>query len=97
MHFQKRDYFGTGAYIDHSLGIGYDTALFSGSILFPDEPENYFLKYEFIWRGLCTGLSRSSTDKLFLSVIMAMKSFIRIILLMTLFQKSLIYYLVNMI
>jgi hypothetical protein len=46
MHLEARDYFGKGEYLTRILNTGFDTDLYSGSLRFPDEPENYILKYE---------------------------------------------------
>jgi hypothetical protein len=46
MHFSNRDYFGEGEYLDDGLGFGTPTGLVTSDLLFPEETENYFLKYE---------------------------------------------------
>lgn len=88
MHLEKRNYFGKGDYIEPMLGTGYDTDLFSGTLLFPDEPENYFLKYELLWRSVCARILECTTCKLFLSVIIRMRSCTSIILPMILFLEE---------
>lgn len=75
MHLEKRNYFGKGDYIEPMLGIGYDTDLFGGTILFPDAPDNYFLKYEYLRRRVCARFLACTTCKLFLSATIPMRSF----------------------
>lgn len=44
-YLRERDYLGQRPYTERILDLGCDTKIYSDSLLFSDEPENYFLKY----------------------------------------------------